>query len=58
MYDVARDVADRARFGGEPLCWAWGAALCSLASSSLSRPGMGLIELREAEVAYDARPAR
>jgi len=54
MYDVARDVADRARFGGEPLCWAWGAALCSLASISLSRPGMALIELREAEVAYDA----
>jgi DNA-binding CsgD family transcriptional regulator len=56
MYDIARDVADRARFGGEALCWAWGAALCSLASTSLSRPGMGLIELREAEVAYDALP--
>ena len=56
MYDVARDVADRARFGGGALCWAWGAALCSLASSSLSRPGMALIELREAEVAYDALP--
>jgi DNA-binding CsgD family transcriptional regulator len=56
MYDVARDVADRARFSDEALGWAWGAALCSLASSSLSRPGMALIELREAEVAYDALP--
>jgi DNA-binding CsgD family transcriptional regulator len=56
MYDVARDVADRARGSGETLYWAWGAALCSLASSSLSRPGVGLVELREAEVAYDALP--
>jgi ATP/maltotriose-dependent transcriptional regulator MalT len=54
MYDIARDVADRARFGDETLCWAWGAALCSLASTSLSRLGMGVIELREAGVAYDA----
>jgi len=56
MYDVARDVADRARVSGQTLSWAWGAALCSLASSSLSRPGIGLVELREAEVAYDALP--
>jgi len=56
MYDVARGVADRARAVEEPLYWAWGAALCSLASSSLSRPGVGLVELREAEVAYDALP--
>jgi ATP/maltotriose-dependent transcriptional regulator MalT len=56
MYDIARDVADRARFGDETLCWAWGAALCSLASTSLSRLGMGVIELREAGVAYDALP--
>jgi len=54
MYDVARDVADRARTGAQPLHWTWGAALCSLASSSLGRPGVGLVELREAEVAYDA----
>jgi ATP/maltotriose-dependent transcriptional regulator MalT len=56
MYDIARDVADRARFGDETLCWTWGAALCSLASTSLSRLGMGVIELREAGVAYDALP--
>ncbi len=56
MYDVARDVADRARAAGETLCWAWGAALCSIASTSLSRPGVGLVELREAAVAYDAVP--
>jgi ATP/maltotriose-dependent transcriptional regulator MalT len=54
MYDIARDVADRARVAGESLYWAWGAALCSLASTSLSRPGIGLVELREAEVAYVA----
>jgi DNA-binding CsgD family transcriptional regulator len=54
MYDVARGVADEARGSGQTLYWAWGAALCSLASSSLSRPGVGLVELREAEVAYDA----
>ena len=56
MYDIARDVADRARSGAQTLYWAWGAALCSLASSSLSRPGVALVELREAEVAYDALP--
>ncbi|HUA72206.1 MAG TPA: AAA family ATPase [Solirubrobacteraceae bacterium] len=56
MYDVARDVADQARGSGQTLYWAWGAALCSLASSSLNRPGVGLVELREAEVAYDAVP--
>ena len=56
MYDVARGVADRARTAGEQLFWAWGAALCSLASTSLYRPGVGLIELREAEVAYIGVP--
>jgi DNA-binding CsgD family transcriptional regulator len=56
MYDIARDVADRARAGARALHWAWGAALCSLASSSLNRPGVGLVELREAEVAYDDLP--
>ena len=56
MYEVARGVADRARTAGETLCWAWGAALCSLASTSLSRPGAGLVELREAGVAYDDLP--
>jgi ATP/maltotriose-dependent transcriptional regulator MalT len=56
MYDIARDVADRARAGDQTLYWTWGAALCSLASSSLGRPGVGLVELREAEVAYDALP--
>ncbi len=56
MHEVARAVADRARGAGEPLYWAWGAALCSLASTSSNRPGVGLVELREAEVAYDALP--
>jgi DNA-binding CsgD family transcriptional regulator len=56
MHELARGVADRARGGGEPLYWAWGAALCSLASTSLNRPGVGLVELREAEVAYVALP--
>jgi len=54
MREVARGVADRARAAGESLFWAWGAALCSLASTSLNRPGVGLVELREAEVAYVA----
>jgi DNA-binding CsgD family transcriptional regulator len=56
MHEVARAVADRARRAVEPLYWAWGAALCSLASTSSNRPGVGLVELREAEVAYVALP--
>jgi DNA-binding CsgD family transcriptional regulator len=56
MYEIARTVADRARAGGEALCWAWGAALCSLAGSSLGRLDTALVELREAEVAYDRLP--
>ena len=56
MYEVARAVADRARGAGESLYWAWAAALCSLASTSSNRPGVGLVELREAEVAYVALP--
>ncbi len=54
MYDVARDVLERARGSDEPLYATWAAALCSLASSSLGRLPDALTEQREAEAAYAA----
>ena len=48
MYDVAREVSDRARSGGEQLCAIWAAALCSIASTSLNRLADGLEDLLEA----------
>jgi ATP/maltotriose-dependent transcriptional regulator MalT len=52
MYDVARDVLERARGGSEPLYETWAAALCSLASSSLGRLADALAEQQEAEAAF------
>jgi ATP/maltotriose-dependent transcriptional regulator MalT len=53
MYEVARDVLERARGRSEPLYRTWAAALCSLASSSLGRLADALAEQQEAEAAYD-----
>jgi DNA-binding CsgD family transcriptional regulator len=52
MYEIAREVTDRAGRLGEPLFTTWGAALCSLASTSLDRLEEGFAELAEAEAAY------
>jgi ATP/maltotriose-dependent transcriptional regulator MalT len=49
MYEVARDVLERARVRGARLAAAWSAALCSLASTSLHRQPDGIAELEEAE---------
>jgi DNA-binding CsgD family transcriptional regulator len=51
MHAVARAVAEQARSRGEHLHTAWGAALCSLASSALGQLEDGLAELGAARTA-------
>jgi ATP/maltotriose-dependent transcriptional regulator MalT len=56
MYVIANSVRVHARAHGEPLFLGWAAALCSLASSALSRWEDGRSELDEAESALRALP--
>ena len=54
MHAIAEGVLRNARSRGEELFVAFAAALCSVASSSLNRPGDALAEFDEAHVAFDA----
>lgn len=48
MYEIARDVANRATSPGTELFATWAMALCSVASTSVDRLQDGLAELRDA----------
>ncbi len=57
MYEIARRVSGRARGSEERLLFAtWAAALCSVASTSMSRLADGLRELGEAQEMCHALP--
>jgi ATP/maltotriose-dependent transcriptional regulator MalT len=53
LHAVAEGVLRKARSRGDELFGAFAAALCSVASSSMNRPGDALAEFREANVALD-----
>ena len=56
MHEVASQVLDRARGRYANLLTAYGGALCSIASTALSRPTEALSELATAKAAYAALP--